>query len=200
MILLADEVVASLGFTTPEFVLRHEIAHCNGWPADHRGALPLEEWASDDTPVKATASRFDKFADYVLGKTVAEVAKIVDNLPFSPTPGPFSLAAAGIGLTPESKITGAILSNPATARPLAKAVGIGTDLSDDEWRQAHADAFYASKARQAENAATASQSGTQPRASCATATTGSAHRGPRNHRCCVRGGAQYARAARIGSP
>jgi hypothetical protein len=41
VILLADEVVASLGFTTPEFVLRHEIAHCNGWPATHIGARLL---------------------------------------------------------------------------------------------------------------------------------------------------------------
>ena len=40
-ILLADEVVASLGFTTPEFVLRHEIAPCNGWPATHIGARLL---------------------------------------------------------------------------------------------------------------------------------------------------------------
>jgi hypothetical protein len=130
----------------PELVKRHEIAHCNGWPADHRGALPYEEWASDDQ-IKSVASQFDKFASNAVGKTIAEVAEVVESLPFVPG-RPFSLAAAGLGLTPKSKITGAILSNPVTARPLAKAVGIGRDLSDDEWRQAHAIAFYASKARQ----------------------------------------------------
>ena len=30
--------------------IRHEIAHCNGWPADHRGALPAEDWAAGPTP------------------------------------------------------------------------------------------------------------------------------------------------------
>jgi hypothetical protein len=153
IVVAADDVVKAAGFP-PELVRRHEIAHCNGWPADHRGALPLEEWASDDTPVKDAASQFDKFAIGAVGKTVAEVAKVVDTLPFNPG-RPFSLAAEGLGLTPESKITGAILSNPATAGPLAKAAGIGRNLSDEEWVQAHADAFYASKARQAEkNAAT----------------------------------------------
>jgi hypothetical protein len=40
----------------------------------------------------------------------------------------------------------------------AKAVGIGTDLSLVEWRHAHAVAYQTSRARQAENAAAASQS------------------------------------------
>jgi hypothetical protein len=70
----------------------------------------------------------------------------------------FVIAARSIGLARESKITGAILSNPVTARSLAKALDIGTNLSDEDWRAAHAQAFYASKARQAENAAAASQS------------------------------------------
>jgi hypothetical protein len=30
-----------------------------------------------------------------------------------------------------------------------QVLGIGTELSDEEWREAHAIAFYASKARQA---------------------------------------------------
>lgn len=41
VIILADAVIEALGFTTPEFVLRHEIAHCNGWPATHIGARLL---------------------------------------------------------------------------------------------------------------------------------------------------------------
>jgi hypothetical protein len=30
-------------------LIRHEIAHCNGWPNDHRGALPIEDWATLDS-------------------------------------------------------------------------------------------------------------------------------------------------------
>jgi hypothetical protein len=37
-------------------VIRHETAHCNGWPGDHPGALPVEDWAifdnSEDVPNK----------------------------------------------------------------------------------------------------------------------------------------------------
>jgi hypothetical protein len=155
IVLAPDADIIKAGFP-PELVKRHEIAHCKGWPADHRGALPYEEWASD-TAVKTAASQFDKFATGAVGKTVAEIAKVVDILPSNPG-RPFSLAAEGLGLTPESKITGAILSNPATAGPLAKAAGIGRDLSADEWVEAHALAFYAAKGRQARNAAAASQS------------------------------------------
>jgi hypothetical protein len=50
-----------------------------------------------------------------------------------------------IGLTPESQLTEQILSDPATAVPLARAAGIGTGLSDEQWRQAHALAFQARK-------------------------------------------------------
>ena len=70
----------------------------------------------------------------------------------------FVIAARSIGLARESRITGAILSNPVTARVLTKALGVGGYLSDDEWRQVHAIAFRAAKARQAENVAAASQS------------------------------------------
>jgi hypothetical protein len=156
IVLAADSVIIAAGFP-PDLVRRHEIAHCNGWPADHRWALPYEEWAVDADTVTVVASKFDEFASGVLGKTFAEIDKIVDNVPFAPS-RPFSLAAAELGLTPKSKITRAILSNPATARPLAKAAGIGNHLSDDEWREAHALAYQTARARQAENAAAASQS------------------------------------------
>ena len=133
---------------------RDEIAHCNGWHADHRGALPFEEWAVGDAPIKAAAAEFDKFANVAVGKTIAEVVKAFENLPYSPGPR-FALVAKGLGLSPESLLTGPILSNSAIAGPLARALGIGIGLSDEEWREAHAIAFYASKARQEEkNAAT----------------------------------------------
>ena len=35
-------------------------------------------------------------------------------------------------LTPESKLTGQVLSDTASAAPLARAAGFGTDLSDDQ--------------------------------------------------------------------
>jgi hypothetical protein len=32
---------------TKDMVVRHEVAHCNGWPNHHPGALPVEDWAVD---------------------------------------------------------------------------------------------------------------------------------------------------------
>jgi hypothetical protein len=48
---------------TMNITMRHETAHCNGWPGDHRGALPIEDWAlmnipedaSDNTPLRPSA-------------------------------------------------------------------------------------------------------------------------------------------------
>jgi hypothetical protein len=37
--LVGDDVIAAGGIT-PEIAMRHEIGHCNGWPADHSGARP----------------------------------------------------------------------------------------------------------------------------------------------------------------
>jgi hypothetical protein len=37
IMVLADGEIRKLGLT-PEVVLRHELAHCNGWHEDHRGA------------------------------------------------------------------------------------------------------------------------------------------------------------------
>jgi hypothetical protein len=41
--LLSDEGLKELGFN-PEYVLKHEIAHCNGWPGNHRGARTEAEY------------------------------------------------------------------------------------------------------------------------------------------------------------
>jgi hypothetical protein len=41
---------------TRGMVLRHEVAHCNGWPGDHRGALPIMDWA---LPEDATNTRVE---------------------------------------------------------------------------------------------------------------------------------------------
>jgi hypothetical protein len=40
IIMLSDEMLKAAGWT-PEIVRRNEIGHCNGFPADHRGARPL---------------------------------------------------------------------------------------------------------------------------------------------------------------
>jgi hypothetical protein len=37
IIMVPDEVIRSYKLS-PETVLRHEIGHCHGWPADHKGA------------------------------------------------------------------------------------------------------------------------------------------------------------------
>jgi hypothetical protein len=152
-----------------DLIWRHEIAHCNGWPGDHKGALPI--WAlihppdvtpdDTDTPtepprgggglglflmVMDAASKIDNFGINAVGKTVAEVA---NNLAQSnkTVVVQFVTAAKAQGLSPKSKITAQILSNPATARPLAKALGIGANLRDDHWQDAHAIALAASRAR-----------------------------------------------------
>jgi hypothetical protein len=98
------------------------------------------------------ASQFDNFAINAVRKTVADVA---NNLAQSnkTVAARFVMAAKGVGLAPESQLTPQVLSDPATAAPLGRAAGIGTDLSDEQWQQAHALAFQAAKARQAENAA-----------------------------------------------
>jgi hypothetical protein len=38
--LVDDKIMRAYGWTT-KILLRHEIAHCNGWLANHPGALPL---------------------------------------------------------------------------------------------------------------------------------------------------------------
>src|SRR5205085_10400186 len=40
IIMLSDEMLKAAGWA-PEIVRRHEVGHCNGFPADHRGARPL---------------------------------------------------------------------------------------------------------------------------------------------------------------
>ena len=55
IVLAPDADIIKAGFL-PEMVRRHEIGHCNGWPADHRGALPYwplyynEAWALGSKP------------------------------------------------------------------------------------------------------------------------------------------------------
>jgi hypothetical protein len=141
----------------PWVVKRHEIAHCNGWPGDHSGArsiLSTLPFVPDNIDALAdVAAQFDEFARSAVGKTLGEVG---NSLALS-NRARFVEAAVGIGLVPQSRLTGKILSNPVTAALLGRAVGIGADLPDDQWREAHALAFRASKARQAENAAIAAQ-------------------------------------------
>jgi hypothetical protein len=163
VVLAPDADIVAAGHTT-EVVKRHEIGHCNGWSAAHAGARPFEEWGAPDNTATPTvpprvmdaASQFDAFARWAVGKTVGEIAITWSNKLAS---AQFLKAAKGIGLTPESRLTGQVLSNQAKAMPLARVRGIGTDLSDEEWRRAHAIAFYAAKARQAAEDASVSRPG-----------------------------------------
>ena len=52
--MLDDEGIEKAGWT-PKVVLRHEIGHCNGWGADHAGALPWRRQDWDSSPYGACA-------------------------------------------------------------------------------------------------------------------------------------------------
>jgi hypothetical protein len=147
IVIVYDDEIKKAGFP-PDVIKRHEVGHCNGWDADHKGARPWQDWVeSEASPVVKAASQFDKFALSAVGKTVADVANSLDH-----GADLFILAAKSIGLTPESQVTREVLTDPVTAAPLASAAGIGTDLSGDQWRMAHNIAVQTSRARQAENA------------------------------------------------
>jgi hypothetical protein len=40
IIMVSDEIIRAAGWD-PKIVRRHEIGHCNGFPADHRGMRPV---------------------------------------------------------------------------------------------------------------------------------------------------------------
>jgi hypothetical protein len=82
------------------------------------------------------ALQFDEFARRAVGKTVAEVADYLQQSNMLAA-GQFAVAAARIGFMPQAQLTPEVLSNPVFAVPLARAAGIGTGLSDEQWRQAH---------------------------------------------------------------
>jgi hypothetical protein len=93
------------------------------------------------------ASLFDEFARGAVGKTVVEVANNLAQSYNKEAAAQFIMAAKHMGLTPKSQLTPQVLSDPATAAPLGRAAGIGTYLSDYEWRQAHAIAWQIARAR-----------------------------------------------------
>jgi hypothetical protein len=166
-IVVSPSALKAAGFAL-HVAMRHEIGHCNGWPGDHTGALPYEEWVTDDTRatrncglgvgrpcepsrVMEVAAQFDEFARRAVEKTVMAANNLAQSNETASTQ--LILAAKGIGLAPQSKLTRQVLSNPATAAPLGRAVDIGAELSDEQWQEAHALAFQTARARQAKNAA-----------------------------------------------
>jgi hypothetical protein len=80
IVIVSDSELNRVGFS-PDVVRRHEIAHCNGWPADHKGALVYEEWVTD-APKPA--------AECTGGLGSALNPKCYEHLPRLPTsrPGP----------------------------------------------------------------------------------------------------------------
>jgi hypothetical protein len=73
VVMLSDDEINRVGFP-PDMVRRHEIAHCNGWPADHKGALVFEEWVTDAPPPAAECKE-------ALGWVRALVPKCYEDLP-----------------------------------------------------------------------------------------------------------------------
>jgi hypothetical protein len=53
-ILMADDETIRKHGWTPEIVLRHEIGHCNGWPANHKGARRPMPTASSRARTRAS--------------------------------------------------------------------------------------------------------------------------------------------------
>jgi hypothetical protein len=53
-VVIAPEPDAKRVGLTRDILLRHEIAHCNGWPGDHRGTLPIVDLAPMDIPEDAS--------------------------------------------------------------------------------------------------------------------------------------------------
>ena len=51
-IVLAPEADIKATGVPLDVIMRHELGHCNGWPGDHKGALPYDEWAAGRRPVK----------------------------------------------------------------------------------------------------------------------------------------------------
>jgi hypothetical protein len=50
-----DELLAGTGWTY-EIIFRHEVAHCNGWGGDHKGACPADAKTAFE-PVKGVHCR-----------------------------------------------------------------------------------------------------------------------------------------------
>jgi hypothetical protein len=60
IVLVNDEVMRKRNWTTG-MLLRHEMGHCNGWPADHAGersvTWPTTHWAHPDARVRLPTPR-----------------------------------------------------------------------------------------------------------------------------------------------
>jgi hypothetical protein len=57
-IVLAPEADLKAAGLPLDLVMRHELAHCNGWPSDHRGARQFHDWAEEVKPQKIFQERF----------------------------------------------------------------------------------------------------------------------------------------------
>jgi hypothetical protein len=68
IVMVPDDQIKAAGLPV-ELVKRHEIAHCNGWPADHHGALPYVEWAEvPDKPATAKPAKQDPLDKLLFGR------------------------------------------------------------------------------------------------------------------------------------
>ena len=64
MFLVPDDEIKK--FFPLDLVKRHEIAHCNGWPGDHRGARAWQDWAAP----AAEPAKTEPMATYSCGLAI----------------------------------------------------------------------------------------------------------------------------------
>ena len=128
-------------------------AHAQGTPstppqADQRASSPFPPATRqqlEDPVLEDASAKYDEFASGSFNKTVGEVAKALGN---QTQAAQFIAAAKGLGLGPDSPLTGELLSDPEKSRPLAAAIGIGSALSPEQWRMAHQKAYHTALQRQ----------------------------------------------------
>ena len=52
IVIVSDDEIKKAGFP-PDLIRRHEIGHCNGWPSNHPGSRPWQDWAEPAPPAPA---------------------------------------------------------------------------------------------------------------------------------------------------
>jgi hypothetical protein len=75
IVMVPDDQIKAAGLPV-ELVKRHEIAHCNGWPGDHRGARPFVDWAEvEDPPATAKPAKQYPLNKLLFGRPSVNWAK-----------------------------------------------------------------------------------------------------------------------------
>lgn len=122
---------------------------------EQEGAAPnpvaLQKALSD------TTQQFDEFGRANVHGTVEQTAKALAAKGNQTQAAAFVDAARRAGLSTDSKLTREMMSDPAVIMPLARAAGVGVNVPDNQWTQAHAAAIAMSNQRKAADAQKAQQ-------------------------------------------